>query len=82
MSNFANTTYKTKKDNIRKIKQEEKNLLRTFFDVSKLFIGGWVFGVVLPLLSSDDITLSTYLIILAGISTAITLALIAHKILR
>ncbi len=30
MSNSANTTYKTKKDNIRKIKQEEKNLLRTF----------------------------------------------------
>lgn len=82
MSNSANTTYKTKKDNIRKIKQEEKNLLRTFFDVSKLFIGGWVIGVVLPLLSSDDITLSTYLIILAGISTAITLALIAHKILK
>lgn len=81
MSNFANNI-QDKERQYQKDKARREKLATYFFDVSKLFIGGWVIGVVLPLLSSDDITLSTYLIILAGILTAITLALIANKILK
>lgn len=81
MSNFANNI-QNKERQYQKDKARREKLATYFFDVSKLFICGWVIGVVLPLLSSDDITLSTYLIILAGILTAITLALIANKILK
>lgn len=81
MSKFANNIQNKEKQYQRDKTRREK-LATYFFDVSKLFIGGWVIGVILPLLSSNEITISTYFIILAGISTAIALALIANKILK
>lgn len=56
MSNFANNI-QNKERQYQKDKARREKLATYFFDVSKLFIGGWVIGVVLPLLSSDDITL-------------------------
>ena len=81
MSNFENQI-QNKERQYQRDRTRRERLATYFYDVSKLFIGGWVIGVVLPLLSSDEITISTYLIILAGISTAIFLALIANKILK
>ena len=80
MSNFANNI-QNKERQYQKDKARREKLATYFFDVSKLFVGGWVIGAAMPIFSSKG-GWSTILTIIFGLITSIVFAQIANKILK
>lgn len=80
MSNFALRS-RQEEDRIKWNREKRKQLAAFFFDVSKLFIGGWVVGAVIQFRSAEFFSKET-LLIFFGIITSVISALIGKTLLR
>lgn len=79
MSNFALRS--KQEDRIKWNREKRKQLAVFFFDVSKLFMGGWVVGSAVPMLT-DDYNERIWFVIPAGLFVSVVSALIGKMFLK